>query len=96
MTSYHEPGAQIIIVLRAVRVISRGVRGKVNFGTACVFSGAYMSLSFGWMAVRNDGRVRVSRDRCRDRFYLARRRPSRPLHGHYQATWPLADGEASS
>jgi hypothetical protein len=25
-------------------------------------------------------RVRVSRDRCRDRFYLARRRPSRPLH----------------
>ena len=70
MTSYHEPGAQIIIVLRAVRVISRGVRGKVNFGTACV------------LAVRNDGRVRVSRDRCRDRFYLARRRPSR----HYMAT----------
>jgi hypothetical protein len=31
--------AQIIIVLRAVRVISRGVRGKVNFGTVCVFSG---------------------------------------------------------
>lgn len=39
MTSYHEPGAQIIIVLRAVRVISRGVCGKVNFGTACAFSG---------------------------------------------------------
>jgi hypothetical protein len=34
-----EPGAQIIIVLRAVRVISRGVRGKVNFGIACVFPG---------------------------------------------------------
>src|ERR1700677_1303104 len=31
MTSYHDPGAQIIIVLRAVRVISRGVRGTVNF-----------------------------------------------------------------
>ena len=39
MTGYYEPGVQIIIVLRAVRVISRGVRGKVNFCAACVFSG---------------------------------------------------------
>jgi hypothetical protein len=39
MTGYYERGVQTIIVLRAVRLISRGVRGKVNFCTACVFSG---------------------------------------------------------
>jgi hypothetical protein len=54
MTSYHEPGAQIIIVLRAVRVISQGVRGKVNFGTACVFSGGGFPVSAG---VRDGTRI---------------------------------------
>ena len=50
MTGYYEPGVQTIIVLRAVRVISRGVHGKVNFGTACVFSGGVSGVGryTGW------------------------------------------------
>ena len=54
MTSYHEPGAQIITFLRAVRIISRGVRGKVNFGTVCVFSGRVFPVSAG---VRDGTRI---------------------------------------
>jgi len=101
MTSYHEPGAQIIIVLRAVRVISRGVRGKVNFGTACVFSGCggfRCRQVYGMEPVLAGGaEMTAGSGFLATGAGTASTWPDGGLVGHYTATtWPLADEEASS